>query len=175
MLQHPFHARQIPIILDPVLVDMSFGTGAVKVTPAHDPNDFATGKRHGLAEITIFSEDGRINSNGGKFEGMMRFDAREAVIAELQKLVRILLRKCGTCVAHGVMNVILQGLYRGKAPNAMRLGVCSRSNDIIEPLLKPQWWVDCKGMAKRATDAVREGKLKILPSIHEYDDPCRLL
>jgi valyl-tRNA synthetase len=88
MLQHPFQARQIPIICDSVLVDMAFGTGAVKVTPAHDPNDFATGKRHGLPEITIFSDDGKINENGGKFAGMMRFDAREAVVAELEKLVR---------------------------------------------------------------------------------------
>jgi valyl-tRNA synthetase len=88
LLQHPFQARQIPIICDSVLVDMAFGTGAVKVTPAHDPNDFATGKRHGLPEITIFSDDGKINENGGKFAGMMRFDAREAVVAELEKLVR---------------------------------------------------------------------------------------
>lgn len=65
------------------------------------------------------------------------------------------------------MTAILQGLYRGKAPNAMRLGICSRSSDVIEPLLKPQWWVDCKGMAKRATDAVRDGSLKIVPSFHE--------
>jgi len=144
-LQHPFHERTIPIILDPILVDMAFGTGAVKVTPAHDPNDFLTGRRHGLPEITVFSEDGKVNENGGKFAGLMRFDAREAVIAELQAL----------------------GLYRGKAPNPMRLGVCSRSGDVIEPLLKPQWWVDCKGMAKRAADAVRDGSLKLVPSFHE--------
>ena len=61
-----------------------------------------------------------------------------------------------------------QGLYRDKKPNPMRLGLCSRSNDVIEPMLKPQWWVSCAGMAKRAADAVRDGSLKIVPSIHEY-------
>lgn len=75
---HPFDGREIPIILDGELVDMSFGTGAVKITPAHDPNDFACGRRHGLAEITIFADNGSISAEG-PFKGMMRFDARGAI------------------------------------------------------------------------------------------------
>jgi valyl-tRNA synthetase len=76
-LEHPFIAdRQMKIIADPVLVDMAYGTGAVKITPAHDHNDYACGKRHQLQQINVFDEDGRINSNGGKYAGMMRFDCR---------------------------------------------------------------------------------------------------
>ena len=83
-LLHPFNGRRIPIIADGVLVDMAFGTGAVKVTPAHDPNDFATGKRHSLEFISIFGEDGLINGAGAPFAGMPRFDARVAVLEALQ-------------------------------------------------------------------------------------------
>ncbi|CAI7753267.1 unnamed protein product, partial [Closterium sp. NIES-54] len=83
---HPFSGRRIPIVCDAELVDMAFGTGAVKITPAHDPNDFATGKRHNLEFINIFTDDGLINANGGKeFEGMKRFDARTAVLEKLQE------------------------------------------------------------------------------------------
>lgn len=86
-LVHPFlPERRIPIITDGELVDMSFGTGAVKVTPAHDPNDYLCGKRNQLEFTTIFTEDGRINSNGGKFAGMMRYDARVAIEKDLQEL-----------------------------------------------------------------------------------------
>ncbi len=145
MLAHPFVDRKIPIVTDDVLVDMSFGTGAVKVTPAHDPNDYTCGKRHGLDFIIVLTEDGKIASNGGQFAGMMRYDARIAMEKELQTL----------------------GLYRGKEVNKMRLGLCSRSGDIIEPMLTPQWYVNCTSMAKRAVDAVRQGELKILPSFHE--------
>ena len=134
-LVHPFVDRKIPIITDAVLVDMSFGTGAVKVTPAHDPNDFATGRRHNLDEITIFTDEGAMAANTGQFAGMMRLDARVEVLKALKE----------------------KGLSRGEADNKMRLGKCSRTGDIIEPMLKPQWWIDCSGMAKRATDAVRSG------------------
>ncbi len=76
-LEHPFIAdRVMRIIPDPVLVDMNYGTGAVKITPAHDHNDYACGKRHSLAQINVFDEDGRINHNAGKYAGMMRFDCR---------------------------------------------------------------------------------------------------
>ncbi|CAM6095914.1 unnamed protein product [Calypogeia fissa] len=139
---HPFNNRKIPIICDAELVDMSFGTGAVKITPAHDPNDFATGRRHNLDFINILTDDGRINSNGGKsWEGMKRFDARVAVQKALTE----------------------KGLYRGKAENPMRLGVCSRTNDVIEPMIKPQWYVRCDGMAKEACAAVRSGEMEIIP------------
>jgi valyl-tRNA synthetase len=103
------------IIADPVLVDMNYGTGAVKITPAHDHNDYACGKRHGLAQINVFDEDGKINHNGGKYAGMMRFDCRVTIFKDLEAL----------------------GLLKGKKPNPMRLGLCSKSNDIIEPYLKP--------------------------------------
>lgn len=144
-LVHPFVDRKLKIITDSTLVDMNFGTGAVKVTPAHDPNDFDCGRRHGLAEITIFTDDGKIASGCGKFSGMLRFEARIAILAELKTL----------------------GLFRGEADNKMRLGICSRTGDVIEPMLKPQWWVNCSGMAKRAVDAVRNGELKIMPPDHE--------
>lgn len=145
-LKHPFCDRKIPVICDDVLVDMSFGTGAVKVTPAHDPNDYLCGKRQKLDFITVLSFDGKIAAaHGGKFAGMMRYDARIEMEAELKSL----------------------GLYRGKEPNKMRLGQCSRSGDIIEPMLSPQWYVDCKSMAKQSIDAVRNGELKIIPEMHE--------
>ena len=84
---HPFNGRRIPIITDPELVDMSFGTGAVKITPAHDPNDYECGKRHNLEFITVLTEDGAINHNGSQFEGMMRYDARIAMEDALQEKV----------------------------------------------------------------------------------------
>lgn len=84
---HPFNGRRIPIIADGVLVDMSFGTGAVKITPAHDPNDFTTGKRHNLEFISVFSEEGLINAQGAPFEGLKRFDARKAVLKALDEKV----------------------------------------------------------------------------------------
>jgi valyl-tRNA synthetase len=142
---HPFCDRVIPIICDSELVDMSFGTGAVKITPAHDPNDFLCGRRHGLPEITIFDDEGLVNANGGEFAGMRRFDARIAVRAALEQ----------------------RGLFEGVAPNKMSIGRCSRTGDIIEPMLKPQWWVDCKDMAARAVKAVRDGDLRIEPKMHE--------
>jgi valyl-tRNA synthetase len=142
---HPFNGRRIPIICDATLVDMTFGTGAVKITPAHDPNDYECGKRHNLEFITVLTPDGAINHNGAPFEGMMRYDARIAVEEALKE----------------------KGLYVGKEPNKMRLGLCSRSGDILEPMITPQWYVNCDSMAKRATDAVRNGELKIIPAEHE--------
>ena len=146
-LVHPFFPeRRVVVITDGELVDMAFGTGAVKITPAHDPNDYKCGKRHGLPFITVFTEDGRISEAGGPaFAGMMRFDARVAVVKALEEA----------------------GLARGKTDNKMRLGLCSRSGDVIEPLIKPQWYVKCDGMAKAAADAVRGGELKIEPDIHK--------
>jgi valyl-tRNA synthetase len=144
-LIHPFNGRRIPIIQDSTLVDMSFGTGAVKITPAHDPNDYECGKRHKLEFITVLSPDGAINFNGSQFEGMMRYDARIAVEEALAE----------------------KGLYVGKEPNKMRLGICSRSGDILEPMITPQWYVNCDSMAKRAADSVRNGELTILPKDQE--------
>jgi len=144
-LVHPFNGRRIPIVCDPVLVDMSFGTGAVKVTPAHDPNDYECGKRNDLEFITILNEDGTLNANGAPYEGWARYDVRRDMEERLKEM----------------------GLFRGEAPNPMRLGLCSRSNDIIEPLLTPQWYVNCSSMAAAACEKVRSGELKILPEFHE--------
>ena len=140
---HPLSGRRIPIIADAELVDMSFGTGAVKITPAHDPNDFATGKRHGLEFMSVFDDEGRISAaaGGDRFGGLGRFDARVAVVDWLKEA----------------------GLFRGVAPNPMRLGLCSRSGDVVEPVLKPQWWVACGGMAAKAGAAVREGAIRVVP------------
>ncbi|MBA0645042.1 hypothetical protein Goklo_013180, partial [Gossypium klotzschianum] len=142
---HPFNGRKLPIICDAILVDPTFGTGAVKITPAHDPNDFEVGKRHNLEFINIFTDDGKINSNGGAdFVGMPRFKAREAVIDALQK----------------------KKLYRGAQNNEMRLGLCSRTNDVIEPMIKPQWYVSCSSIAKEALDAAMDDqnrKLEFIP------------
>ena len=142
---HPFDGRKIPIVCDSELVDMAFGTGAVKITPAHDPNDYECGKRHKLEFITVLTPEGAINNNGSQFEGLMRYDARVAVEEALKE----------------------KGLYVGKEPNKMRLGLCSRSGDILEPMITPQWYVNCDSMAKQATDAVRNGELKIVPEEHE--------
>lgn len=142
---HPFLDRKIPIITDGELVDMEFGTGAVKITPAHDPNDYKCGKRHNLEFIVMLSGNGQINENGGKFKGMMRYDARIAIEKELEEM----------------------GMLRGKVPNKMRLGLCSRSGDIIEPMTTPQWFVNCDSMAADALKAMEDGELTLLPSMHE--------
>ncbi|AEE29190.1 valyl-tRNA synthetase / valine-tRNA ligase (VALRS) [Arabidopsis thaliana] len=142
---HPFNGRKLPIICDGILVDPNFGTGCVKITPAHDPNDCEVGKRHKLEFINIFTDDGKINTNGGSdFAGMPRFAAREAVVEALQK----------------------QGLYRGAKNNEMRLGLCSRTNDVIEPMIKPQWYVNCSMIGKEALDVAitdENKKLEFVP------------
>ena len=145
-LVHPVNGRKIPIITDAILVDMEFGTGAVKITPAHDPNDFATGQRHNLEFINVFDDNGLLNDNGtGPFKGMKRFECRVAIVDFLKE----------------------KGLFRGKEDNEMRLGLCSRSKDVIEPMLKPQWWVNCKDMGADAVNVVRNGDLKIIPKDYE--------
>ena len=152
-LVHPFDGRRIPVITDGLLVDMELGTGAVKVTPAHDENDFKCGKRHGLPFLTVIAEDGKMTADcPAPFAGMMRYDCRYAICKALEE----------------------KGLMRGKADNKMALSVCSRTGDIIEPLMKPQWYVRCDGMAKKAADAVRNGELTILPDIHHGKYPAHL-
>jgi len=145
-LVHPINGRKIPVIADAELVDMEFGTGAVKITPAHDPNDFATGKRHNLEFINILDDNGCLNSNGtGQFAGQRRFEARVTVVEHLKEI----------------------GLYRGVEDNPMRLGLCSRSKDVIEPVLKPQWWVACDDMAADGVELVRSKELEIIPEEYE--------
>jgi len=139
---HPYRKVTIPIILDKELVKIDKGTGCVKVTPAHDPSDYACGKRHNLPYINIFTDEGLVNEIGGEqFAGKKRYDVRIAIRKELQAL----------------------GRHFGIKDNPMQIAVCSRSGDIIEPLLKPQWWVNCDHMAKEAVRVVKEGEMEIIP------------
>ncbi|KAH8384583.1 hypothetical protein KR093_001627 [Drosophila rubida] len=140
---HPFCDRRLPIVCDE-FVDMNFGTGAVKITPAHDPNDYEVGKRCNLPFITIFNDDGFIIGDYGEFTGLKRFDCRKQILEKLKQL----------------------GLYRETLNNAMVVPICSRSKDVVEPLIKPQWYVSCSDMAAAATEAVRSGELKIVPEHH---------
>lgn len=142
-VQHPFLSRRLPVVCDS-FVDIAFGTGAVKITPAHDHNDYDVGKRHDLPIINILTDDGLINDEGGQFSGMKRFEARKAVLEALKG----------------------KNLYRGTAENPMVVPICTRSKDVVEPLLKVQWYVNCDGMAAKAVEAVKEGNLKIYPEIH---------
>ncbi|XP_015517085.1 valine--tRNA ligase isoform X2 [Neodiprion lecontei] len=143
-VKHPFCDRKIPIITDD-FVEMEFGTGAVKITPAHDPNDYEVGKRHDLPFITIFDDAGNIIGNYGKFTGMKRFDARKAILQQLTE----------------------RGLYIETKDNAMVVPICSRSKDVVEPLMKPQWYVKCDEMAADAIKVVENGELKIIPEQHK--------
>lgn len=143
-VQHPFADRTLPIVLDD-FVDMEFGTGAVKITPAHDHNDYEVGNRHNLPFITILSDDGVIIGDCGEFTGLKRFDARKAVLEALKK----------------------KGLYRDTSDNPMVVPICSRSKDVVEPLIKPQWYVKCDTMAEEALKAVELGELKIIPEQHK--------
>ncbi|KAM0755565.1 valine-tRNA ligase [Meredithblackwellia eburnea MCA 4105] len=145
---HPFLDRRIPIILDDIAVDMEFGTGAVKMTPAHDPNDYEVGLRHKLDFINILNDDGTLNANAGpQFQGMKRFHARVAVLEALKA----------------------KGLYVGDAENPMSIPLCSKSGDIIESVMKPQWWVSCKGLAQAAIERTKAGELKIRPAQSERE------
>ena len=138
----PYVDRMIPIIADE-LVDPEFGTGAVKVTAAHDPNDFEMGMRHGVPMIIIMNEHGIMEGTNTKFDGMDRFDARRAVVEELRK----------------------DGLLGWeKRPYSHSVGHCSRCQTIVEPRLSLQWFVKVAPLAKAAGDAVRNGKVKISPT-----------
>ncbi|GAA5870175.1 hypothetical protein JCM1840_001583 [Sporobolomyces johnsonii] len=145
---HPFLGRRIPIITDAIAVDKEFGTGAVKMTPAHDPNDYEVGMRHKLEFINILNDDGTLNANAGpEFEGLKRFHARKKVIEEMKK----------------------KGLYVGDAENPMSIPVCAKSGDVIESVMKPQWWVSCKSLAEKAIERTKAGELKIKPAQSEGD------
>jgi valyl-tRNA synthetase len=139
-VKHPFVDRKLPIFGD-ATVEMDFGTGAVKITPAHDPNDYKRGKDFNLEFINILNDDGTFNENAGPFAGQKRYDVRYTVIEELTKL----------------------GLYVGKASNKMIIPLCSKSKDVIEPVLKPQWWMSMKPLIPPARDAVENGEILIKP------------
>ncbi|MET9252500.1 valine--tRNA ligase [Streptomyces sp. NPDC003717] len=136
----PLTDRTIPVVADEH-VDPEFGTGAVKVTPAHDPNDFAIGQRHGLESITVMDERGVITTHG-PFEGLDRFEARSAVVAALRSQGRIVAEK---------------------RPYAHSVGHCSRCGTTVEPRLSMQWWVKVGPLAQAAGDAVRDGRVRIHP------------
>ncbi len=136
----PLMEREIPLIED-TFVDMEFGSGAVKVTPAHDPNDFEIGKRHNLREINIFEKDASLNSNTGKYEGLDRNTARQKVLQDLEE----------------------QGFMVGKKVHVSSIGICHRCNTIIEPRISMQWFVSMKKLAGPAIKAVKEGKVRIIP------------
>jgi valyl-tRNA synthetase len=140
-LIHPFVDRKVPVITDAILVDPKFGTGAVKVTPAHDFNDFATGKRHNLEEINILNLDGTLNEQGGPFAGMDRKRARTAVKKALDE----------------------KGLARGAKPHVLTLPKCQRSGGVVEPMISTQWFCSMKDMASEAMKAVHDGRTKIIP------------
>lgn len=146
-VKHPFSDKQIPIITDSEAVDMEFGTGAVKITPGHDFNDYQTGKRNGLEFVNIFTDDGLLNENCGEYQGIKRFDARKIVIDKLQEF----------------------GLLESQEGHEMTIPVCSRSGDVIEPYLKPQWWVSQKEMAVEAIKAVKDGRINIQPESSEKE------
>ncbi|SBT42327.1 valine--tRNA ligase, putative [Plasmodium ovale wallikeri] len=144
-LIHPFILERRIFIIADTFVDMNYGTGAVKITPAHDKNDYEMMKRHNLSYINIFTLDGYINHCGGElFEGMHRFECRFKIQEELKK----------------------KNLLSDKIPNAMTIPLCSRTNDIIEYMLIPQWYLNCSEIAKQAIDYVKNKELTIIPSQH---------
>ncbi|WP_328611843.1 valine--tRNA ligase [Amycolatopsis sp. NBC_00345] len=141
VVELPLTGRRIPIVADKH-VDPEFGTGAVKVTPAHDPNDFEIGRRHDLPMLTVMNERAQITV-AGPFEGMDRFEARPAVVAAL--------REAGRIVAE-------------KRPYVHAVGHCSRCDTVVEPRLSLQWWVKVEELARAAGDAVRDGRTRIHPA-----------
>lgn len=136
----PLVNREIPIVAD-YYVDKEFGTGAVKITPAHDPNDFEVGKRHDLPEINIMNDDATINEKGGKYAGMERYEARKAIVADLEE----------------------QGYLVKIEPHSHNVGTHDRCQTTVEPLIKQQWFVKMEELAKPAINALKTGELKFVP------------
>ncbi len=136
----PLMNRVIPIVTD-TYVDMEFGTGVVKITPAHDPNDFEVGKRHDLPIINVMNDDATINKNGGKFEGMARYEARKAIVEELDAM----------------------GLLVKIEDHAHNVGTHDRCKTTIEPMVKEQWFVKMDELIKPAVEAVKTGDIKLIP------------
>ncbi|MDO4490631.1 MAG: valine--tRNA ligase [Lachnospiraceae bacterium] len=140
MLELPLTGRQIPVIADEY-VDKEFGTGCVKITPAHDPNDFEVGKRHDLEEINIMNDDATINELGGKYAGMDRYEARKAMVQDLEEL----------------------GLLVKVVPHSHAVGTHDRCHTTVEPMIKPQWFVRMKDMAQAAMDVLQTEDLNFVP------------
>ena len=140
----PLVNREIPVIADEY-VDMEFGTGCVKITPCHDPNDFEVGKRHNLEEILIFDNNAKVNQNGGKYEGLDRYEARKQIVSDLEKggfLVKI-------------------------EDHVHNVGSCYRCGCTVEPMTSKQWFVKMKPLAKPAIEVVKDKEIEIIPSRFE--------
>ena len=141
MCKLPLTDREIPIVAD-YYVDKEFGTGAVKITPAHDPNDFEVGKRHNLPEINIMNDDATINEQyGGKYAGMDRYEARKAMVADLEE----------------------QGYLVKVVPHSHNVGTHDRCHTTVEPMIKQQWFVKMEELAKPAIEAIKNGDLRFVP------------
>ncbi len=136
----PLVGREIPVVADHY-VDKEFGTGCVKITPAHDPNDFEVGKRHNLPEINVLNDDATVNQNGGKYAGMDRYEARKLMVKELEE----------------------QGLLVKVVPHSHNVGTHDRCNTTVEPMVKQQWFVKMDELIQPAAEAVRKGDIKLLP------------
>ncbi len=139
----PLMEREIPIITDE-LAQPEFGTGAVKVTPAHDPNDFEAGKRHNLPQINVMDEHAHMNENAGRFKGLDRYEARKRVLADLRE----------------------HGFLVAEKDYALSIGKCERCGTIVEPRLSEQWFVKIAPLAERAKEAVESGEITIVPDNH---------
>ena len=140
MLKLPLTEREIPVVADEY-VDKEFGTGCVKITPAHDPNDFEVGKRHNLPEINIMNDDATINELGGKYAGMDRYEARKAMVEDLKEL----------------------GLLVKVVPHSHSVGTHDRCKTTVEPMIKPQWFVRMKEMGEAAIQTLQDGNPKFVP------------
>jgi len=136
----PIVGREMPIVGDEY-VDMEFGTGALKITPAHDPNDFDIGRKHGLKEINMMDDSGYVNENGAVFEGMDRFEARKEIVAELEKQNRLV----------------------KKEKHIHSIGHCYRCKTVVEPRISMQWFVKIKPLADKAIEVVKNNEIKIVP------------
>ena len=136
----PIVNKAIPVVEDEY-VDMEFGTGVVKITPAHDPNDFEVGKRHNLPEVNIMNDDATINENGGKYEGLDRYEARKQIVEELEK----------------------EGLLVRIEDYSHNVGTHDRCKTTIEPMIKKQWFVKMDELIKPAVEAVKKGEIKLIP------------
>jgi len=136
----PLMKREIPIIADE-MVDREFGTGAVKITPAHDPNDFAAGRRHKLAEIDVMTADGHMSANAGVYAGLERFEARKKIVEDLK--------------AQGVLEKVTEHVHA--------IGICERSKTIVEPRVSTQWFCKMKPLAEPAIAVVERGDIQIVP------------
>jgi len=136
----PLMNREIPIVADEY-VEMDFGTGCVKMTPAHDPNDFEVGLRHGLETLRVLDDNGKVNANGGKYEGLDRYEARKAVVADMEAL----------------------GLMEKIENYSHNVGTCYRCHNDVEPIISAQWFVKMEPLAKEALRVVNEGETKFVP------------